>query len=134
GRGLSRSHERRQALTRRWQPRLGEKLALHVGVTTGSVVAGSLGATAGAAYAITGDTVNTASRLQSAAEPGHTLVSAATHRLTQHAFAFEALGDLALKGKAEPVAVYRVLAALGAPRSARGLEAHGLTAPLIGRR
>jgi len=127
-------HERMADLNRRWQPRLGEKLALHVGVTTGSVVAGSLGATAGAAYAITGDTVNTASRLQSAAEPGHTLVSAATHRLTQHAFAFEALGDLALKGKAEPVAVYRVLAALGAPRSARGLEAHGLTAPLIGRR
>ncbi len=126
-------HEVMPALNRRWEPRAGRPLALHVGMNTGPVVAGSLGSTVGAAYAVTGDTVNTASRLQNTAQPGQTLVSGATYRLTLHAFAFEPLGDLAVKGKSDRLPVYRVLGALGAPRSARGLEAHGLMAPLIGR-
>lgn len=126
-------HERMPALNRRWEPRVGEPLALHVGINTGPVVAGTLGSTGSAAYAVTGDTVNTASRLQSAAQPGQTLVSDATHRLTQHAFAFEPLGELAVKGKADRVPAYQVVRVLDAPRSARGLEAHGLAAPLIGR-
>lgn len=125
--------ERMAGLNRRWQDRLGKALALHAGVNTGPVVAGSIGAGGGGAYAVTGDTVNTAARLQSAAPPGQVLVSAATHRLAQHAFAFEPAGDLAVKGKSEPVAAYRLAALLAAPRSARGLEAHGLVAPLVGR-
>jgi adenylate cyclase len=120
-------------LNDRWQRRLGRALALHIGVNSGPVVAGSLGASASAAYAVTGDTVNTAARLQSAAQPGQILVSGATYRLTQHAYDFEALGEVTLKGKAEPVAAYRVRGALDRPRSARGLEGLGLAAPLIGR-
>jgi adenylate cyclase len=125
--------ERMAGLNGRWQARLGKPLALHVGVNTGPVVAGSIGADKGGAYGVTGDTVNTASRLQSAAPPGQVLASAATWRLAQHAFAFEPAGDLQVKGKAEPVAAYRVAGLLAAPRSARGLEAHGLVAPLVGR-
>ncbi|MGH7264044.1 MAG: adenylate/guanylate cyclase domain-containing protein, partial [Candidatus Rokuibacteriota bacterium] len=116
-----------------WEPRIGRPLALHIGVHTGPVVAGTLGAAADGAYAVTGDTVNTAARLQGAALPGHTLVARATHLLTQHAFAFEPMGDVRLKGKAEPVPVFRLLGALEAPRRRRGLEAHGLAAPLVGR-
>ena len=126
-------HERMAMLNGRWEHHLGKPLALHVGVNTGPVVTGSFGSRAGAAYAVTGDTVNTASRLQNAAQPGQTLVSHATYRLTQHAFAFEPLGDLALKGKTDPFPVYRLLGVLEAPRSARGLETHGLVAPLVGR-
>jgi adenylate cyclase len=126
-------HGRMPALSRRWEPRLGHPLALHVGINTGPVVAGSLGSTAGAAYAVTGDTVNTTSRLQHVAQPGQTLVSEATYHLTLHTVAFEPLGDVAVKGKADPVPVYRVLGMLDAPRSSRGLEAHGLVAPLTGR-
>ena len=125
--------ERMAALNGRWQARLGTALALHVGVNTGPVVAGSIGADKGGAYAVTGDTVNTASRLQSAAPPGQVLASAATWRLAQHAFAFEPAGDLQVKGRSEPVAAYRLAGLLAAPRSARGLEAHGLVAPLVGR-
>ena len=55
------------------------------------------------------------------------------HRLTQHAFTFEPLPDLSVKGKAEPLAVYRLLGSHHAPGSARGLEAHGLAAALVGR-
>ncbi len=126
-------HERMPALNGRWGSRVGEPLALHVGINTGSVVAGGLGSTGTAAYAVTGDAVNTASRLQNAAQPGQTLVSDATHRLAQHAFAFEALGALAVKGKSDRVPAYQVVGLLDAPRSARGLEAHGLAAPLVGR-
>jgi adenylate cyclase len=120
-------------LNERWARRLGRSLALHVGINTGPVVAGAIGTTSDAAYAVTGDTVNTAARLQGAAQPGQVLVSRASHALTRHAFTFEALGELSLKGKAEGVSAFRLLGALEAPRPARGLEALGLHAPLIGR-
>jgi len=125
--------ERMETLNRRWERRVGRPLELHIGVNTGPVVAGRIGATADAAYAVTGDTVNTASRLQSAAAAGEILISDATYQLTQHAFAFAPREEIRLKGKSEPVAVYRLLGSLTAPRSARGLEGLGLAAPFVGR-
>ena len=47
--------DRSAALSRRWAGRLGQPVTLHVGIHTGPVVAGNLGAAAGAAYAVTGD-------------------------------------------------------------------------------
>jgi len=125
-------HRRVAALSARWERRLGRPLTLHVGVNTGRVVAGNIGSTEGA-YAVTGDTVNTAARLQSAAGPAETLVSGSTYLLTHHAFAFEQRGSVALKGKAEPIPVYRLIGVEERPRPARGLEAHGLRAPFVGR-
>jgi len=125
--------ERMGALDSRWKERVGRPLALHIGVNTGPVVAGRIGATADAAYAVTGDTVNTASRLQSAAAAGEILISEATFQLTHHAFSFAAREDIRLKGKSEPVSVHRLLGPLAAPRSARGLAGLGLFAPLVGR-
>ena len=60
-------------------------------------------------------------------------MSEATHALTRHRFAFEPAGELALRGKAEPMVVHRLLGALAEPRSARGLAAHGLASPMVGR-
>jgi adenylate cyclase len=125
--------ERMETLTRRWERRVGRPLALHIGVNTGPVVAGRIGSAADAAYAVTGDTVNTAARLQSAAPPGEILISDATYQLTHHAFAFAPREEIPLKGKSEPVGVRRLLGPLAAPRSARGLEGLGLAAPLVGR-
>ena len=125
--------DRIESLSQRWEPCFGGPVALHIGVNTGQVVAGTLGSAAGGAYAVTGDTVNTAARLLASSKPGTVLVSEATYRLTQDIFAFEPLGQLSLKGKAEPLAVYRVLGALETPRAARGLATLGLTAPLVGR-
>ena len=122
-----------EALSRRWERRVGRPLALHIGVNTGPVVAGRIGSAADAAYAVTGDTVNTAARLQSAAPPGEILISDATYQLTQHAFAFAPREGIPLKGKSELVGVHRLLGPLAAPRSARGLEGLGLAAPLVGR-
>ena len=126
-------HAAAATLSERWIHRLGHPLTLHIGINSGRVVAGFLGTAADAAYAVTGDTVNTAARLQSAAGAGQTLVSRATFLLTQHAFAFESGGNLPLKGKAEPLAVYHLLGANDQPQTLRGLAAHGLVAPLIGR-
>ncbi|MBT2323988.1 tetratricopeptide repeat protein [Variovorax paradoxus] len=126
-------HEKVGALSERWIGRVGRPLALHIGIHTGPVVAGQLGSQREASYAVTGDTVNAAARLQGAAGPGQTLVSRSTYLLTQHAFGFEPLGALSLKGIAEPMAAYRLDAALGTPHSARGLQAVGLATPLVGR-
>ena len=58
---------------------------------------------------VAGDLVNTASRLQSAAEPGTVLVGEATRRATEQAIVYESAGEHELKGKAEPVALWRAL-------------------------
>jgi adenylate cyclase len=121
------------ALNETWATRLGQPVVLHIAVHTGTVVAGSLGDATGAAYDVTGDTVNTASRLLGAAEAGTILISEATHALTRHRFACEPAAELTLRGKAEPITVYRLLCALAEPQSARGLLAHGLLAPMVGR-
>src|SRR5512134_3611817 len=114
------------ALSERWRDRLGHALTLHIGINTGRVVAGHLGSSADAAYAVTGDAVNTAARLQAAAQAGQTLVSRATFELTRREFAFESGGTLALKGKAEALAVYRLLGVDDRPQALRGLAMHGL--------
>lgn len=111
----------------------GSPLILHIGINTGRVVAGGLGAGATKSYSVTGDTVNTAQRLQSMAAPGEVLVGPLTYRLTRHAFSYESLGDVALRGKVGSVLVHRLKGPLDTPRAARGLEILGLSAPLIGR-
>jgi predicted ATPase/class 3 adenylate cyclase len=111
----------------------GSPLILHIGINTGHVVAGGLGAGVAKSYSVTGDTVNTAQRLQSMAPSGEVLVGPLTFRLTRHAFSYESLGDVALRGKAGSVLVHRLRGPLDAPRAARGLEVLGLSAPMIGR-
>ncbi len=111
----------------------GSPLMLHIGINTGHVVAGGFGAGVAKSFSVTGDTVNTAQRLQSMASPGDVLVGPLTFRLTRHAFSYESLGDVALRGRAGSVLVHRLRGPLDTPRPARGLEILGLSAPLIGR-
>ncbi|WFU43703.1 adenylate/guanylate cyclase domain-containing protein [Bradyrhizobium sp. CB82] len=120
-------------LSERVKAYAGSPLLLHVGINTGHVVAGGLGVGVAKSYSVTGDTVNTAQRLQSMASPGEVLVGPLTHRLTRHAFSYDSLGEVSLKGKMGSVLVHRLNAPLEAPRAARGLDTLGLNAPLIGR-
>jgi adenylate cyclase len=126
-------HARVATLNGRWERRLGKPLTLHAGVNTGPVVAGTIGSAGAGAYAVTGDTVNTASRLQGVAGGAETLVSESTQRLTEHAFLLTPAGEVAMKGKALPVRAFRLEGPRGVRRSGRGLEALGLTAPMVGR-
>jgi class 3 adenylate cyclase len=104
------------------ESRFGVRLSLRTGVTTGEVFVGS-----GEVFA-TGDAVNVAARLEQAASPGEVLIGEPTEQLVRHLVDLEPLEPLDLKGKAEPVAAWRVLglvsdAAAGAGRSG----------PLVGR-
>ena len=125
--------ERTARLDASWRGRAGLPLTLHLGVNTGPVVTGGFGAGSAKSYSVTGDTVNTAQRLQSLAGIGEVLVGPTTCRLARHAFGFESMGEIALKGKSGQHLVHRLIGRLEAPREARGLEALGLSAPLIGR-
>jgi ABC-type oligopeptide transport system substrate-binding subunit/class 3 adenylate cyclase/ribosomal protein L40E len=104
---------------------------VRVGIHTGLVVMGEVGTDLRVEYTAMGEAVNLAQRLQSAAEPGHVLISADTQRLVAPLFENEALGEMALRGKAESVPVYRVVAAKVVPRKPRGIA--GLDSPLVGR-
>ena len=77
----------------------GVNFELRVGINTGEVLAGAVGES----YTVTGDTVNVAARLQSAARPGSVTVGERTMRATHAAIDYRVLEPLALKGKAEPV-------------------------------
>jgi adenylate cyclase len=81
-----------------------------VGVNTGEALVGVVGAREGRSYTVIGDTVNVASRLQSAAPVGAVAVGAATLRHLTGA-RVQSLGALPLRGKSEPVDAY-VLEAL----------------------
>lgn len=120
-------------LSERAKAYAGSPLLLHVGINTGHVVAGGLGVGVAKSFSVTGDTVNTAQRLQSMAAPGEVLVGPLTHRLTRHAFSYDSLGEVSLKGKMGSVLVHRLKGPLETPRAARGLDTLGLDAPLVGR-
>ena len=78
--------------------------AVRVGVDTGPVVVGPVGAGGRVEYGATGDTVNVAARLQAAAEPRNgVLAGAETRRLAERQFIWGDRQSLTLKGKADPV-------------------------------
>jgi predicted ATPase len=71
--------------------------------------------------------------MQAAADPGAILITASTHRLVADMFETEDLGEVAVKGKSEPVHAYRVLAAKTVPGRRRGLQRAGLESRMVGR-
>jgi adenylate cyclase len=91
--------------------RHGVRLALRIGINTGEVVAGLLAGEVQSTYTIVGDTVNTAQRLEANAQPGEILVGAKTYRLATGVFEFAAPRLITVKGREEPVPVYRVIRA-----------------------
>lgn len=100
-------------------------LTLHVGVNSGHGIARILGSEARMDYAVLGDSVILAQRLESAAPSGETYVSEMTVALTRDDFEFEPVGELTLKGKREPVPAWRLVG--------RRRRAAVSARPLIGR-
>jgi class 3 adenylate cyclase len=86
------------------------QLKMRIGIHTGPVIVGTLGNDLRVEFKAVGDTVNLASRMEGLAEPGATFVSDETFKLTEGFFRFEALGTKEIKGKEEPVNVFRVIA------------------------
>ena len=105
-------------------------LTLHIGINSGHGVARMIGSAVRMDYAVLGDSVILAQRLESAAPPGETYVGETTYRLVQDRFEFERLDPLALKGKSEPVPAFRLLGERAAAE--RGPAAARHAAPLFG--
>ena len=81
-------------------PIAGRPIELRIGIASGPVTAGIIG-THKFAYDLWGDTVNTASRMESSGIPGSIQVTRATYELIQDGFACEPRGSVAVKGKDE---------------------------------
>jgi len=102
------------------------------GLNTGLVVVGSIGGDLRMDYTAVGDTTNVAARLQQTGEPGRITISEATHRLVRGYFETRRIGDIHLKGKAEPVSAWEIV---GEHETRTRLEVEserGLT-PFVGR-
>ena len=85
------------------------ELQTRIGIATGLVVVGEIGAgTAAAEQTASGETPNLAARLQAHAAPGEIVLSAETRRLVGASFEFESTGELQLKGFVAPIEAWRV--------------------------
>jgi class 3 adenylate cyclase len=104
---------------------------VRVGIHTGLVVVGEVGADLRMEYTAMGEAPNLTARLESAAEPGTVLISEATHKLIAPLFETQPLETIQVKGWQEPVPVWRVLKVRELPAKVRGIE--GLESPLVGR-
>jgi hypothetical protein len=102
---MSRFNDRTKQEKENFQP-----LKMRIGIHTGPVVVGTLGNDLRVEFKAVGDTVNLASRMEGLAVPDSTYVSEETFKLTEGLFRFEALGEYAVKGKADTVKAYRVIA------------------------
>ncbi|HBY93068.1 MAG TPA: hypothetical protein DEP84_03735, partial [Chloroflexi bacterium] len=111
--------------------RLGQPLRLRIGINTGEVIVGAIGAAHRADYTVIGDTVNIAARLESLADGGAVLVSQSVYTPTVALCEYATLGSVTVKGRREPVEVYQLLGLREQPGLVRGLA--GLRVPLVGR-
>ncbi len=109
------------------EKRHGLHLAVRIGIHTGPVVVGEIGAGERRETLALGITTNIAARLQAIAEPDAVVISQATLRLVAGLFVTEDLGTPVLKGIAEPVRVHRVTQASGVRSRLAPAIASGLT-------
>ena len=117
--------EKLEEVNERLEAGWGVRLENRTGVNTGEVVAGDVSS---GQRLVTGDTVNTAARLEQAAPALEILIGEPTYRLVRDAVEVEPVEPLELKGKAERVPAYRLLSVSIDEGVARRLDA-----PMVGR-
>jgi class 3 adenylate cyclase/tetratricopeptide (TPR) repeat protein len=119
-----------EAMNPKLKERIGQPLSMHNGINTGLVVTSSLNKAEGK-YEFIGETINLASRLKSLAKSGEILVGLDTYRQAEGYFNFEMLERTIVKGKTEPISVYKVISKREKPIGIHRVS--GLKADFIGR-
>ena len=121
-----------KALNERLEQGKGIQIAVRIGIHTGTVVVGDVGAGTRQEQLALGEVPNLAARLQGLADPDTVVISAATYRLIEGYFECEGLGEQDLRGVSQPVVVYRVWHESGIQNRLDIASRRGLT-PLVGR-
>jgi class 3 adenylate cyclase/tetratricopeptide (TPR) repeat protein len=98
-----------ELLNNQIDPKLGVTLGVRVAAHTGLVVTGEVGSGSRLEDLALGPTPNIAARLQEEAAVGTAVIGDTTYHIVRGFFECEALGPRVLKGRAEPMPVYRVL-------------------------
>ena len=102
--------KRLDKLNERYANKLGRRIAVGIGIHAGEVVAGNTGSEDRIGYSVTGDTVNTGSRIESLTRdfPNTILVSETVYRQVAHLVNARAWKPVLLKGKKDPFQVYQL--------------------------
>jgi len=108
-----------------------DNFGVRVGINTGLVVVGEVGADLRVEYTAMGNAVNLAARMESAAAPSTILIADNTYGLVKTVFGTEDLGHIQVKGKTDPVHVYRLIRQKSTSPSAKSIS--HVWSPLVGR-
>ena len=95
-----------EEIENRFREKFGHSVGFGVGVHCGNAVVGNIGCKTRMDYTAIGDTVNTASRLESKAQKGQVLISKEVYDTVKDRIDAEPVGTIPLKGKSQEVFVY----------------------------
>jgi adenylate cyclase len=115
--------ERMRRLQTRWEVEEKESIGVGIGISTGDVVVGNVGTSEKAEYTAIGNDVNLAFRLQALAEAGEILIGETTWRELDGCVEVKQQEPVRVKGKSEPVAIYRVIGMAETSREAPPADA-----------
>jgi class 3 adenylate cyclase/tetratricopeptide (TPR) repeat protein len=124
-------HDMVDGISPEFESMVGQAISMHTGINTGLVITGEVNLDKGV-HGIAGDTLNVASRLCSAAKVGEILVGQEVFHQAFGHFVFEGKGPIQVKGKTEPLPIYKVTSNREEPRSIQNFSV--LRAQLIGRK